>query len=79
MSNVIINIEELKELPTEAELGTGSEYCNIPIDDSMIGTHFDSWIYKDRKFKIDSDWTKPDDIKLPEIKGLKESQMGTIV
>ena len=62
-----------------AELDTGSEYCNIPIDDSMIGTHFDSWIYKDGKFEIDKNWVRPDDTKQPEIKGLKESQMGTIV
>ena len=33
-----------------AEFDTGSEHCNILIDDSILGTHFDSWIYKDGKF-----------------------------
>ena len=53
-----------------AELDTGSEYCNIPIDDSMIGTHFDQWIYKDGKFEIDKNWVKPDDTKQSDIEKL---------
>ena len=46
-----------------AEFDTGSEFCNIPIEVSMLGTHFDSWIYKKGKFELDPDWILPDDVK----------------
>ena len=52
------------------ELDTESEHCNISIDDSMIGTHFDQWIYKDGKFEIDKNWVKPDDTKQSDIEKL---------
>ena len=32
------------------EFDTDSEHCNILIDDSILGTRFDSWIYEDGKF-----------------------------
>ena len=41
-----------------AEFDTGSEHYNILIDDSILGTHFDSWIYKDGKFEPDPDWVQ---------------------
>ena len=56
------------------EFDTGSEHCNILIDDSILGTHFDSWIYKDGKFGPDPDWVQREEkILVQDSRGLNEN------
>ena len=57
-----------------AEFDTGSEQCNILIDDSILGTHFDSCIYMDGKFEPNPDWVqRVEKILVQDFGGLNEN------